>query len=210
MLRHAKRGGKAGRKLVAQRFNSLVMGDWENLVNLWEKDRKIMREEMKKRATRREGTTDSDRETRQAVGLIAKGQVSKAVNRINSHGMASMSDPRVKAQVQAKYPTRGRDLPARVTKGNSVENLKGLRDSLLKLEGGKSPGTGGLRAEFLIVLAEKMDEEQMELLESFGIRYLGGDLPPWFKYPVDILSCSSQACCGARWQYSTPAKDFGL
>ena len=119
--------------------------------------------------TKREVTLDIDRETRQAVGLIAKGQVSKAVNRINSHGMASMSDPRVKAQVQAKYPARGRDLPASVTKGNHVENLRGLRDALLELERGKSPGTGGLRAEFLIVLAEKMDGEQIELLEIFGI-----------------------------------------
>ena len=68
-------------------------------------------------------TADSDRETRQAVGLIAKGQVSKAVNRINSHGMASMSDPRVKAQVQAKYPARGRDLPNSVTKGIPVSEI---------------------------------------------------------------------------------------
>ena len=180
LLRHAKRGGKAGRKLVAQRFNSLVKGDWGNLVKLWEKDRSALREEQKRRGTKREERADSDRETRQAVELIAKGQVSKAMNRMNSHGMASMADPRVMAQVKAKYPARGRALPARVTKGKPVENLKGLRDSLLKLEGGKSPGTGGLRAEFLIVLAEKMDEEQMELLESFGMRYMGGDLPPWF------------------------------
>ena len=61
-----------------------------------------------------------------------------------------------------------------------MENLKGLRDVLLELESGKSPGTGGLRAEFLIVLAERMDGEQIELLESFGLRYMGGDLLPWF------------------------------
>ena len=43
-----------------------------------------------------------------------------------------------------------------------------------------SPGTGGLRAEFLTVLGEKMNDEQMEMLQSFGMRYLNGNFPAWF------------------------------
>ena len=76
LLRQSKRGGKVGRKLVAQRPNSLVNGDWGNLVKLWEKDRRILREEQRKRVTKREVTLDIDRETRQAVVLSAKGHVS--------------------------------------------------------------------------------------------------------------------------------------
>ena len=103
------------------------------------------------------------------------------MNRINSHGLASMSDPKVVEQIQAKYPARGRPLPASVTKGQPVDNLRGLRDSLLELEGGKSPGTVGLRSEYLTVLAEMMSEEQMELLEDFGMRCLCGTLTPWLS-----------------------------
>ena len=36
LLMQAKRGGRSGRKLVAQRFNSLVGGDWGNLFKPWE------------------------------------------------------------------------------------------------------------------------------------------------------------------------------
>ena len=61
-----------------------------------------------------------------------------------------------------------------------AENLNGLRESLLQLERGKSPGAGGLRPEFLFILAEMMTEAQMDLFEEFGMRYLGGELPPWF------------------------------
>ena len=67
-----------------------------------------------------------------------------------------------------------------VTKDSPVESLKGLRDSLLALRKGVSPGTGGLRPEFLKALAEVMDPTQMSLLEDFGMRYLRGDLPAWF------------------------------
>ena len=70
-------------------------------------------------------------------------------------------------QVRAKYPQRGRDLPESVVYGKLVENLKGPRESPLQLERGKSPGNGGLRSEYLIVLAEMMTDTQMDLFESF-------------------------------------------
>ena len=60
------------------------------------------------------------------------------------------------------------------------ESHKRKRQSFLDLEGGKSPGTKGLRSEYLTVLGEIMDDEQMSLVEDFGMRYLGGTLPAWF------------------------------
>ena len=151
LLRQAKRGGKSGRNLVAQRFNSLVEGNWGRLVTLWESDRKFAREIKEKRRPNSDNKQeDLERKSKSAVNLIAKGRVSKAMNRINSHGLASMLDPVVMQQVNAKYPKTGRPLPASVTRGKPAENLKGLRDSLLGLETGKSPGTGGLRSEYLI------------------------------------------------------------
>ena len=83
-------------------------------------------------------------------------------------------------QVKLKYPNRGRPLPENVSWGRPVESLNCLRESLLQLERGKSPGAGGLRSEFLIVLGEMMTNNQMELFEHFGMKYLCGDLPDWF------------------------------
>ena len=43
--------------------------------------------------------------------------------------------------------------------------------------------------EYLITLAEKLDDDRMLALESFGLRYLRGDLSPWF-YTVFLASQS--------------------
>ena len=67
-----------------------------------------------------------------------------------------------------------------MVKGKVVENMKGLRDILLGLDRCVSPGTGGLRGEFLTDLAEGMDQSQMDLLEEFVMKFLCGILPPWF------------------------------
>ena len=45
---------------------------------------------------------------------------------------------------------------------------------------GEAPGTGGTRAEFIQVLGEMLGEEHMRLFETFGLRYLHGELQPWF------------------------------
>ena len=183
LLRQTKRGGKSGRKMVAQRFNALVNHDWGKLVQLWEADMKWnseVRSNQKHKDTKNDIKDLKDSKTKAAVRLISKGQISKAVNRMNSHGLASMDDPRVMQQVSSKYPDRGRQLPDFVTGGKPVENLSGLREALLELEMGKSPGTGGMRPEYLKVLAEEMTNEQFHLLESFGMKYLCGNLPPWF------------------------------
>ena len=182
LLRQPKRGGKSGRNLTAQRFNSLVKGDWGKLVTLWERD-KMISQESKRILKSKNGVQKKDNlevKTKNAVSFISQGKVSKAASRINSFGVANISDESVMKQVKTKYPDRGRPLPETVAWGKPVDNLKGLRESLLQLERGKSPGTGGLRSEFLIVLAEFMTDQQMESFENFGLRYLCGELPAWF------------------------------
>ena len=37
-----------------------------------------------------------------------------------------------------------------------------------------------MRSEYLTCLAEVWKEDQMNLLEQFGMRYLSGNLPPWW------------------------------
>ena len=84
------------------------------------------------------------------------------------------------AALRAKYPDRRTELSATVCKGQAVDHLKNLRQSLLSLVPGLSPGCGGLRPEFLVCLAEIWDKEEMELLENFGMMYLNGEMPAWF------------------------------
>ena len=171
---------------MARRFNVLgQMQDWGGIVEMWETD-------MKRKGTRkgrlRKDNKDSEADKnaklrREVVGLINAGKISKAMQRITSHGVASIEDPAVLDMLKSKYPERGRAMPDRVTKGQCVDNLSGLRESLLRLEPGVAAGTGGMKAEYLIVLAKQMEEEDMELLQSFGMKYLSGELPNWF-YPV--------------------------
>ena len=54
LLRQAKRGGKAGRKLVVQRFNSLVKGDCGILLTSWERDKMVAREKQHRQRERKE------------------------------------------------------------------------------------------------------------------------------------------------------------
>ena len=186
LLRQPKRGGKSGRGLISQRFNCLATErDWGKLVMLWEEDTRVAVEERRNRERQAGGEEVSeeekeDQKRRHVLKMFGKGQVSRGVGRISSLGIADMNDEGVRAQLAAKYPARGRAMPDTVRKDSPVSNLAGLRDSLLKLEKGVSPGCGGLRPEFLKTIAEVMNDQQMGLLESFGMRYLGGLLPAWF------------------------------
>ena len=56
-------------------------------------------------------------------------------------------------------------------------SLGGLRDSLLELQTGVSPGFGGLRNEHLRCFAETAEEEDMNFLETFSLKYSNGEFP---------------------------------
>ena len=182
LLRKPVRGGRAGRQMIAKRFNCIVKGDWGSLIDLWESD-KVSVSGSRRRGNNWRQSDNSDqleKKRREVVSLISGGQISRAMQRANSHGLGKMSDESIMEQVKAKYPVRGRPLPDRVLKGQPVSSLRGLRESLQSLLPGSSPGSGGMRPEFLQTLAFKMSEEEMLLLEDFGSKYLSGDLPHWF------------------------------
>ena len=192
LLRQSKRGGRQGRGEVAMRFNAVsVDRNWGLLVSLWERDmRKLKLEEAKVRPKKVLNPEEElDRKRRAAKKLLAEGQVSRAVARINSFGVADMSDPSVREQLKAKYPDSQRAMPANLSKSAPVEHLRGLRENLLSLDRTISPGTGGLRPDYLTTLAQLMEAEQMAMLEGFGLRYANGDLPHWF-YRVWLSVCT--------------------
>ena len=185
LLRTPRRGSRAGRGAVAKRFRAVTLGDWGSLVTMWQED--VARTEERDR--RREGRVrtrlqdrveEEEKIKREVLRLIGTCEVGKAVSRLNSNGVASMEDPVVRQQMAAKYPAREQELPARVIKAEAVSNLRGLREALKALKRRKSPGAGGLRPEFLQVVGERMEGEDMRLLEDWGRRFLHGELPSWF------------------------------
>jgi hypothetical protein len=117
---------------------------------------------------------------KKVLHLLARGQVSRAVKLICSHSLADMYDPQIIDAMQAKYPERGRELPATGTVGQCVDNMRGMRERMMNLEPGVSPGFGGKRNEHLLCLAKVWGVQQMGLLETFSIQYLNGKFPPLF------------------------------
>ena len=183
-LRQAKRGGRAGRSAVAGRFNAAMNGDFESVIRLLIADR-TKNEQDKIREAGKTRPQKSEEEIRQskrklALSHLQKGEIGKAVSRLTSFGMASIKDPAVMSALKAKYLPRGKDLPDSVILGQPVDNLGGLKDTLAHLPTGVSPGSGGLRSEFLSCLADVWDEATMSLLEEFGLLYLSGSLPHWW------------------------------
>ena len=177
---HQRRGAGVGQ--IRKRFNCIVEGNHGELVRLWLHDRQVVKskEEIKKRKGK--PAVNIDKKTRQAVSLISKGQVSKAVSRMTSHGVASLDDPIAKASLKSKYPPRGKAMPESVLKGQAVDTMKTLRDSWLALKAGVAPGTGQLRPEFLVTLAEVWEEgcSSWDMIESFALRHVAGTLPAWY------------------------------
>ena len=182
LCRQAGRGGRAGVGQIRKRFNCIVEGDFGELINLWKHDCERIKKREHMRVTGAKVQVDNQKKARQAVSLISKGLISKATNRMISHGVASASDPTTIQALSAKYPPRSRELPLTVTKGQAVESMKTLKDSFLSLSSGVAPGTGQLRPEFLSTLAEVWEEgcTSWEMLQNFSLRYINGSLPAWF------------------------------
>ena len=114
---------------IRKRFNCIVEGDFGELINLWKHDcEKIKKREPKLLPG---AQLDVQKKARQAVSLISKGLISKACNRMISHGVASANDPTTIEALRAKYPPRSRELPLKVSKGQAVESMQTLKDSFL-------------------------------------------------------------------------------
>ena len=187
LLRQARRGGQngRGRAEVAARFRAAAEGDWGFLITSLRRDRakEVKRRETEGRRAARPARSEEEimrLKRKAALVHLSKGQVSKAVSRLTSHGVADTKNPTVLTSLKSKYIARSRELLASVTMGQPVDNVAGLKDALLNLGTGTSPGTGGMRPEFLTTLAEVMEEGDTTKLEDFSMLYLTGALPPWF------------------------------
>ena len=121
---------------------------------------------------------------RDVLHLIHSGQVGRGMQPVTSNGVADAPYPAVNEQLRKKFPVRPDLLPETVPLASPIESFTSLRESLLSLEPKKSPGSGGMRPEYLHVLGERMTDSEMELLEEFG---------PELSLPGFIN-------CGSPWQ----------
>ena len=161
LQRKPTRGGKVGRAQVAHRYNCLIDQDWGALVELWERDtRKRSDSRGERRLVDEEEALTKLR--REVMGLISAGQVGRGMRLITSHGLADPQNPES------------------VIKVKPIDKFRGLKESLLSLQPGTSPGSGGMRPEYLIALGERMEQGDLDLFEQFGLAYVAGDLPSWF------------------------------
>ena len=173
-----------GRSSVAGRFNAAMDGDFGMVLRLLRQDKEKEEEARRREAgrNRRQKSEVEMKEVQRKVALshLQKGEISKAVGRLTSFGVANTDDPAVMAALKSKYVVRGKDLPASVVMGQPVDSLEGLKETLLQLPTGVAPGTGGFHAEYLTSLAEVWEDGTMALLEEFSMMYLCGKLPPWW------------------------------
>ena len=144
------------------------------------------------------------RQVRRALGLIEAGELSKAVNGLDSIGLGDLSQPAIAEQMRKKHPSRepehaipslealaalGRDesagdlrVPGMTAFGMRLSVR--LRDSMRQLRRLRGTGITGFRNEYLKALSEKFTDERaarvVPLLQEFAERYLNAELPPWF------------------------------
>ena len=101
LLRQATRGGNAGRGQYKKRFLCVQERDFGELVSMLMHDKQVKRSRGAQRQPST-GPADPAKKTRSAVSLISKGYISKAANRMTSHGVASTSDQATLAALKAK------------------------------------------------------------------------------------------------------------
>ena len=154
LQRKSTRGGSAGRAQVAFRYNCVTSGDWGGLVEQFERDLAARQE--RRGARSRKEQEDITRVCRAAMGDISTGKLGQGIKKVISPGLADIKDPRVWEELQRKFLTNRQPLLASVSKVSPIDSFYNLKESLLSLEQGKSPGSGGCRPEYLLALGERL------------------------------------------------------
>ena len=65
---------------MAHHYKCVTAGDWGALVSLWERDMDKKQRRDETRQGRRSGRDEEEKLSKEVVGLITSGQISKAIN----------------------------------------------------------------------------------------------------------------------------------
>ena len=99
----------------------------------------------------------------EVMGLIVYGDLTRAMGRVTSFGVGDCNDPAIQAQLRDKFPPRSHPLPDTVSKCQPIDSFSNLSESLLSLQPGVSPGSGGLQNEYLLALEERISDGEVKL-----------------------------------------------
>ena len=157
LLREPRRRGRRGQGSgeVRTRFEMVKEGNWGGLLPLLkrnEDDERRRKEGVRRQRTVPDPVKEKAARRKTVCALIDQGKVGMARRRVTSHGLASMSDPVVRATMQEKYPPLRQDFPPSVTRASCMNSLPALKETLLNMVPGVSAGFGGLRNEYLRLL----------------------------------------------------------
>ena len=193
LLRKAPRGDKSGRDSMAARFHAFETGDYQYLVKSLAT--------ICKRVGINNGSgrpLDKNNTLNQVMRLLSKGRFSKAFRLLDSNGLASMTDPGVIRQLDAKHGPRVRPLPNALPEGLPTKvkfEDKKFRETYTRLKPLSGTGPDGYRNEFIRALSAGMSctvaAQAIHLHKTFAEQFVNADLPPWYYWvacAVDMVA----------------------
>ena len=84
------------------------------------------------------------------IELIEKNQISRAVSRISSCGVAELDTEEDRRKVREKYPEKKKEGRVDIVKQAPVDNFRGVVEKLTRLRKETSTVTDGLRPEYTV------------------------------------------------------------
>ena len=191
LLLRKVRGGQRGWSSLHVRFAAWEAGEYGKLVRWWLNDRGNVKDWV---PVGRGG--DLAGSARVVEQLVAQGEISRAVRRATSLGVASTSNQAVVDQLREKHPSRHQPIPPRAafeggreSPSMSVRMLEVLRS--LPKKG--APGLSGWRNEYLRVLLrpcrEGLARSVVKRVDVFANAWVNGELPPWWYELMCRVRC---------------------
>ena len=198
--------GRNSKDTLSNRFKAFQEGDYQFLVKGLQRacDRAA-------KLPPKSVENDESRTLGRVQKLLAKGRFSKAYRLLDSKGQASMQDPGVVAQLDAKHGKRDYELPGSLP--DNLPDIVQLKESDLKRvysELKPLAGTGpcGYRNEYLRALSGSMCSPQaadaINKHASFASSYVNAELPKWYYYVACATSMMALIKKAAMTSGGTP------
>ena len=190
LLRKVGRGGRRGEWVFGARFAAWQEGCYGQLVKWWLIDKAKVRDFVPGGVSGEEDTVGV------VAGMVAQGEISRAVRRATSLGVASTSSSEVVEQLSAKHPARHQEIPSRESFVVD-EELPRVRVDMVGVLGSLprkgSPGLSGWRNMHLKVLVRSWRSELarsvLKRVQKFADAWVDGELPRWLYALMSRVRC---------------------
>ena len=169
------------KKILRVRFRQFLAGDYETSIKAWrlDYDKSLARDRQTK-------VVSAEERKKEATKLVQKGFISRAVNLINSFGVAPRTE-KVTEQMRYKHPqTADHSWEAPTVPDDVSVNIEGLDRIVKRQDPLTGTGPRGFRPDFAAAFFKGTfdDNEAIEtpfLFEGLGVLYLSAKMPPWMR-----------------------------